>query len=285
MEWLDGFNEAIKYIEDNLENEIDHKIVAQKACCSIFHFNRVFSYIAGLPLSQYIRHRKMTCASFDLQTTDERVIDIGLKYGYDSPTAFNRAFKSVHGVAPNKARKKGVQLTAFPPMSLTIQIKGNVKLNYKIESKKAFKIVGVSQHYDMDIEKNFGQIPKFWRRTVIKGAIPKILKLNNCDPKGLLGVSTCMNGKDFDYYIAVATNFETPKKFNAYRIPECTWAIFECVGPLPTAIQELQKRIVTEWLPTSGYEYANAPDIEVYFEGNQQSAHYRCDVWVPIVKK
>ncbi|QUI25269.1 AraC family transcriptional regulator [Vallitalea pronyensis] len=285
MDWLDGFHQAIQYIEDNLENHMDQKKLSQKANCSLFHFNRVFSYVAGIPLSQYIRNRKMTRAGFDLQTTDEKIMDIGLKYGYDSPTAFNRAFKGVHGMAPSKARKKGVQLAAFPPIRLTMHIKGNQKLNYRIETKKAFKIVGVRQHYKMDIEKNFAEVPKFWRRTAIKGTIPKILKLNNDDPKGLLGVSTCMNGKDFDYYIAAATTLETPKKFNAYTIPEGTWAIFECKGPLPTAIQELQNRIVTEWLPTSGYAYADAPDIEVYFEGNQQSADYRCDVWLPVVQR
>jgi len=94
-----------------------------------------------------------------------------------------------------------------------------------------------------------------------------------------------MNGQDFDYYIAAATYQETPEGMAEYIVPDCTWAVFECVGAMPTAIQELQKRIITEWLPTSGYEYANAPDIEVYFEGDQQSKDYRCEVWMPITKK
>jgi AraC family transcriptional regulator len=94
-----------------------------------------------------------------------------------------------------------------------------------------------------------------------------------------------MNGTDFDYYIAVAPGRETPAGLVDYTVPECTWAIFECVGAMPGAIQELQKRIVGEWLPNSGYEYANAPDIEVYFEGDQQSDDYRCEVWLPVTKK
>ena len=285
MDWLDHLNKAVEYIDEHLESEIDNEQLARIACCSVFHFSRMFSYVAGIPLSQYVRNRKMTAASFDLQTTDIRIIDLSLKYGYESPTAFNRAFKRVHGIAPSTARKKGVKLTAFPPISFTMQIKGEEKMNYKIETKEAFRIVGVSKHYEMNIEENFKEVPKFWQKTMITGKIPKILKLNDTEPKGLLGVSTCMNGKDFDYYIAAASSLETPKKFDEYTIPSCTWGIFECVGALPNSIQELQKRIVTEWLPTSGYEYADAPDIEVYFEGNQKSKDYVCEVWIPLSKK
>ena len=285
MDWLDHLNKAVEYIDEHLESEIDNEQLARIACCSVFHFSRMFSYVAGIPLSQYIRNRKMTAASFDLQTTDIKIIDLSLKYGYESPTAFNRAFKRVHGIAPSTARKKGVKLTAFPPISFTMQIKGEEKMNYKIETKEAFRIVGVSKHYEMNIEENFKEVPKFWQKTMITGKIPKILKLNDTEPKGLLGVSTCMNGKDFDYYIAAASSLETPKKFDEYTIPSCTWGIFECVGALPNSIQELQKRIVTEWLPTSGYEYADAPDIEVYFEGNQKSKDYVCEVWIPLSKK
>jgi len=115
--------------------------------------------------------------------------------------------------------------------------------------------------------------------------IPEILALLNQPPFGLLGVSTCMNGEEFDYYIAVATDQPVPEGMTEYQIPEGTWAIFECIGPMPQAIQELQKRIITEWLPTSGYEYADLPDIEVYSEGDQQSPSYRSEVWLPIIKK
>ena len=94
-----------------------------------------------------------------------------------------------------------------------------------------------------------------------------------------------MNGKDFDYYIASATDNPVPQNMHEYLVPATTWAIFECIGPMPTAIQELQKRIITEWLPTSGYEYADAPDIEVYPEGDTSSPNYRCEVWLPVIKK
>lgn len=200
----------------------------------------------------------MTRAALDLQSRDIKVIDVAMKYGYDSPTAFTRAFKSVHGISPSEARSNGTKMKAFPPISFKISIKGDVEMNYRIEKKDAFRVVGV---------------------------IPAICSLMCKEPFGLLGVSSCMNGKDFDYYIAVATDKEVPNGMHEYTVPQCTWAIFESVGPLPEALQNLQRRIVTEWLPTSGYEYSNAPDIEVYFDGNQQSEDYKCEVWLLIIKK
>lgn len=285
MEWLNRLNSAVTYIEEHLTDDMDIDKLSQIACCSAFHFQRMFSYLAGVPFSEYIRRRKMTRAAFDLQNGNEKVIDIALKYGYESPTAFNRAFQSVHGIAPSAAKQSGVILKAYPPICFQITIKGEAEMNYRIEKKEAFKIVGVKEHYIINIEENFASIPLFWQTTVQSGIIPTICSYLDREPYGLLGVSTCMNGKDFDYYIAVATNKETPAELVEYTVPECTWAIFECIGAMPAALQNLQKRIVSEWLPASGYEYANAPDIEVYFEGNQQSENYRCEAWLPIVKK
>lgn len=285
MEWISRLNEAVAYIEENLDKKINYDRVAQIACCSPYHFQRMFSYIADVPLSEYIRRRRITLAAFDLQGGNEKIIDIALKYGYDSPTSFNRAFKNVHGVSPTEARKKGVCLKAYPRISFKITIKGDAEMNYKIITKEAFRIVGVKEHFDMCIEECFVKVPLFWSKTVQSGIVPTICSLIDKEPYGLLGVSACMNGRDFDYYIAVATDREMPDKMVEYTVPECTWAVFECIGAMPTAIQELQKRIVTEWLPTSGYEYANAPDIEVYFEGDQQADDYKCEVWLPITKK
>jgi AraC family transcriptional regulator len=285
MEWISRLNEAVDYIEENLDKEISYDKLAQIACCSTFHFIRMFSYIADVPLSEYIRRRRLTMAAFDLQAGREKIIDIALKYGYDSPTAFNRAFHNVHGISPTAARKQGASLKAYPHISFKIAIKGDSEMNYKIITKEAFKIVGVKEHYNMSVDECFSAVPLFWQKTLQSGVVPVIISFINQEPYGLLGVSTCMNGKDFDYYIAAATDKDTPEELTEYIVPSCTWAVFECVGAMPSAIQELQKRIVTEWLPTSGYEYANAPDIEVYFEGNQQSPDYRCEVWLPITRK
>lgn len=285
MEWVERLNQAVNYIEANLRGTIEYDVAARLACCSTFQFQRMFSYIAGVPLSEYIRRRRMTTAAFDLQTTRTKIIDIALQYGYESPTSFNRAFQSVHGISPSAARAEGAALKAFPRISITISIKGDVEMNYKIEQKEAFRIVGVGEGIKMDMEKAFARVPKFWQETIQAGMIPNILGMLNQPPYGLLGVSSSTNSTNFDYYIAVASDKPLPEGMTEFQVPACTWAVFECIGPMPQAIQELQKRIITEWLPTSGYEYADAPDIEVYTEGDQQSPSYRSEVWLPVVKK
>lgn len=285
MEWLDRFNKAINYIEQRLDGEIDLEKAAMIACCSTYHFQRMFSYIADIPLSEYIRRRRMSKAAIDLQSGHEKIIDIALKYGYDSPTAFNRAFQSIHGIAPSFAKTHGATLKAFPPISFKITIKGDIEMKYRIEKKEAFKIIGVKKHYSASIEQCFASVPIFWQETIQNGIIPKLCLLNNKEPYGVIGLSTCMDSRNFDYFIAVTSDKACPADMEEYIVPQCTWAVFECVGAMPDAMQNLQKRIVAEWLPSSGYEYANAPDIEIYFEGEQTSADYKCEAWLPIIKK
>ena len=285
MEWLDRLNQSISYIEENLAGEINIEKAAKIACCSSFHFQRMFSYIASVSLAEYIRRRRMTLAAFELQNSDIKIIDLVFKYGYDSPTSFSRAFQNVHGVPPSAAKGEGTVLKAHPRMTFLISIKGDAEMNYRIEKKRAFRIVGAKKHFDLNVEENYIQVPQFWGEVFQSGMLAQICELSNNQPCGVLGVSTCMNGKDFDYYIASATDKTLPANMHEYIVPESTWAIFECVGPMPNAIQELQKHIISEWLPTSGYEYADAPDIEVYPEEDTSSPNYKCEVWLPITKK
>lgn len=285
MQWLERFNEAIDYMESNLTERIDMERAAQLAACSQYHFQRMFSYIAGIPLSEYLRRRKMTAAAFELISADTKIIELALKYGYESPTAFNRAFQSVHGISPSAARAEGIKLTAFPRIIFTLSVKGETAMNYKIEKKEAFRIVGAKATFNMDIEESMAKVPVFWQEVIQKGKIPDIMAcMDPKGPAGLLGVSICGRGELFDYYVAVKSDFPETDGLESYLIPETTWAVFECIGPMPEAMQTLQKRIVTEWLPTSGWEYADAPDIEVYFEGDQKALNYRSEVWMPIMK-
>jgi len=284
MEWLSWLNEAMAYIEEHLCGELKVEKLAQIARCSSYHFQRMFSYLADIPLSEYIRRRKMTLAAVDLQR-GAKVIDVALKYGYDSPTAFNRAFQSVHGVSPSDARKNGVVLKAYPPISFRITIKGVSEMNYRIEKKGAFRIVGVKEHYTGGSDESFAKVPLFWQRANAEGITKKLYSMINREPHGIMGVCTWTSKQELDYYIAVAGDGEVLEGMHEFTIPECTWAIFECVGPMPEAIQNLYKRIISEWLPSSGYVYANAPDIELYFDGDMDSEDYRCEVWVPVEKK
>ncbi len=289
MDWLTRMNEAIEYVESRLDGKIDYAAVAQKACCSAYHFQRLFSYMAEVPLSEYIRRRRLSRAAFDLQNTDERVLDIALKYGYDSPTAFTRAFQSLHGIAPNAAREKGVMLKAYPPIAFQVSIKGAVIMDYRIVKKEAFRIVGPKLSTTMENEACYREIPKFWEEAGQSGRLAKLASMMGKQPLGMLGVSACgepcSDNIKFDYYIAVSTDQAVPEGMEEFTVPAATWAVFPCIGPMPAAIQEMQKRIAAEWLPSSGYEYGMAPDIEVYCEEDGTREDTRSEVWIPVVKK
>lgn len=280
MEWSRRLNESMHYIETHLTDEIDTEQLGRIACCSSYHFQRMFTYMAGVTLSEYIRRRKMSLAAVDLQTTDAKIIDIAEKYGYRSPTAFNRAFQGIHGVAPSAAREAGVSVKSFPPITFKITLKGAEEMNYRIEKKDAFRIIGISAPLHKEIESNFTIVPQMWQEAAMNGTIQKLSEMMDAKPYGLLGVSACGDEEDWRYFIAVSSTKEAPE-FEEYVIPASTWAVFPGEGT-NQSIQELEQRIVTEWLPTSGYEYANAPDIEVYLNPDPQNAKY--EVWIPVTK-
>ncbi len=281
MEWIERLNDAVGYIEEHLTEEIDYERLGKIACCSSYHFQRMFTYMAGVPLSEYIRRRRMSLAAVDLQSTGIKIIDVAGKYGYNSPTAFNRAFQSVHGIAPSAVKNEGVSVKSFPPVSFKIIVKGVEEMNYRIETKDAFRIVGVSVPLEKDIEKNFAVIPRKWQETAVNGTLQKLTGLMDTQPMGVLGVSTCNDTEPWRYYIAVASS-QTDRDLEEYTVPAATWAVFPGTGT-NQSIQDLERRIVTEWLPTSGYEYGNAPDVEVYLNPDPQNAQY--EVWIPVVRK
>lgn len=282
MEWIERLNSALNYMEENLCGEVKLEEAAKIACCGTYHFQRMFAYMAGIPISEYIRRRRMSLAAVELQTGDNKVIDVSLKYGYDSPTAFNRAFKSIHGIAPSQAKEAGVVLKAYPPIHFQMVIKGENELNYHIEKKQAFRIVGLAASLEKEIEKNFLVVPGMWEKVVKEGYVPKLMELCDGTIPGLLGVSSCNDEEDWRYFISVTSHTEVKEPMDELTIPEAMWAIFEGEGT-NASIQELERRIVMEWLPTSGYEYANAPDIEVYLRPDPQNAKY--EVWIPVIRK
>ena len=281
MEWIERLNEAMGYMEEHLADEIDMEKLGKIACCSSYHFQRMFTYMAGVPLSEYIRRRKMSLAAVDLQGKDRKIIDVAAKYGYSSPTAFNRAFQSVHGIAPSAVKNEGVSVKSFPPIQFKITVKGVEEMNYRIETKDAFRITGVSVPLNKDIEKNFAVIPSKWQEIAMDGTLQKLIGMMDTEPMGVLGVSTCNDTEPWRYYIAVSTK-KTGEDLEEYMVPAATWAIFPGEGT-NQSIQELERRIVTEWLPTSGYEYGNAPDVEVYLNPDPENAQF--EVWIPVVKK
>ena len=186
MEWLKNLSTAIDYIEDNLDNDISYDEAAQIACCSPFYFQRLFSYVSGISLSEYIRRRRMTQAAFELQRTNAKVIDIALKYGYTSPTSFNRAFQSVHNIPPTAARNLGSTLNAYPAIRFSVQITGGNAMAYHIAEKYPMRMVGVRIPLSTDMEENYRIIPEFWKSVLSSNLFSEICVLSNQSPKGIL---------------------------------------------------------------------------------------------------
>lgn len=288
MDWIDRFNDVTDYVEENLSGQILPEVAARYAACSTFHFQRMFVYITGVTFTEYVRRRRMTAAALELSeggARGPRIIDLAAKYGYDSPTAFNRAFQGVHGIAPSRARSRGAALTAYPRITFTLTLKGDTAMNYQIVERDSIRIVGFRNSEPMTMEDSFEKVPAFWHKVYAENGIPRLCALmDGAEPAGILGVSACDGGAFSGFYIAVATGKAVPEGMAVYDIPAGTWAVFESVGPVPDAVQSLQQRIISEWLPNSGYEYAPAPDIEVYPEGDQSAADYKTQIWLPIVK-
>lgn len=281
MEWVERLNQAMDYIETHLTEEIDHAQLGRLACCSAYHFQRMFAYMAGVPLGEYIRRRRMSLAAVDLQNGDAKIVEVAQKYGYSSPTAFNRAFQSVHGIAPSAVRGEGVCVKSFPAITFSIAVKGGEAMDYRIETKDSFRIVGVSAPLAKEIEQNFMVVPTLWGQAVQDGTLQRLAARMDAQPAGLLGVSVCGEEEPWRYWIAVAST-QAADGFEEYTVPAATWAIFYGEGT-NQSIQELEKRVVTEWLPTSGYEYGSAPDLEVYLNPDPANAVF--EVWIPVVKK
>ncbi len=285
MDWLKNLNNAIDYIENNLDKEISYEEAARIACCSTYYFQRMFSYVAGISLSEYIRRRRMSQAAFELQRTDKTVLEVALKYGYTSPTSFNRAFQRVHGINPITAKKKGITLNAYPAIQFSVKITGGSAMAYHIADKEAIRIVGIRTRLTENIEENQINIPIFWKDTLQSKRFMDICELSNKNPNGILGISVYQDPENIFYYIAAATTKEIPIGMYECEIPAATWVIFENDGPFKETVQTIFQRFYTEWLPFSGYEYAGLPDIEIYpiVKGNPLNGH--SEVWISIKEK
>ncbi len=279
MNWLDGLNQAIDYIEKNLQEEINYEEIADMFGYSVYHVQRVFAMIAGVPLSEYVRNRRLSMAAIELQNGDNKVIDISLKYGYSSPNSFNRAFRTFHGVAPSDLKQEGVTIKAYPPLCFELAIKGAHMMEYRLVKKKAFRIVGAKLQTTMENGVCYQDAPTFWSSTIQTGKHNAVLALMNQEPFGLLGVSNYSDNFAtgvFDYYIASSSDRPVPEGMTEFIVPESTWAVFPCNDIKPETIQNLEHSIVMEWLPTSGYEFAQAPDMELYDENG------KVEIWLPV---
>lgn len=287
MEWITGIQRAINYVEDHLKEELDYGAVAREAACSSYYFQRIFNILCGMTLGEYIRNRRLSLAGSEIINTDRKIIDIALEYGYESPESFSRAFTKFHGVTPSECRKEGERLKVFSRLSIQITMKGgNLMENYRIVEKEAFKVLERVETHSIVRNENKNTIPEFWERAHRDGTVEKLLKQaeDNTYIFGICYGNTAQDDSTFEYAIAAkyTEGAEVPEGFRVQEIPARTWAVFECTGPMPQAIQDMFHRIVTEFFPSSGYQPTYEMDIEAYTAGSMTAEDYKSEIWVTI---
>ena len=295
MEWLSKMNDALEYIESNLDDDTSYDRAAQIARCSVYHFQRMFSYITNVPLSEYIRRRRLTMAALELQTSDVKVkvkvIDLAMKFGYESSEAFSRAFKNLHGITPASARASGVSLKLFPRISFSITIKGDTEMNYRIESKEAFTLFGVELKTTVVDGQCFKDIPKFIGDCVDDGRVADLVADAGKPPNGIFdaGVTYDHNPSGSMSYAMACymPDKPIPSKYKIFDVPATTWAVFETGWATEhddEKIHSTWERIYSEWFPSASYEHADVDfDLEMYF--GDRDGDCRCEIWIPVIKK
>lgn len=297
MDWLKRMNRALDYVENNLINEIDMNVVAQMACCSSYNFQKMFSFITEISLVEYIRRRRLTLAAFEIQNSDVKIIDVALKYGYESPVSFSRAFQALHGIAPSLARNDGVILKAYPRISFQISIKGENEMEYRIETKEAFDIFGIETIGSSIGDDSYQNPAELWQKCRKNGLYEKLFKDSGDLPpfisQDLCKIHGAINYRKteentFPYMLCcfVGNNSNT-EGYNIAHIPAQTYAIFPSKKfrwdkDFSTVLNTLQKRFYSEWLPTSNYEKVDGAEFEIY-GGNEEYGYI--ELWYPVVKK
>ena len=272
--WIEGFLETIDFIEANLTEDLDIEVIAGKAALSPFYYQRIFGALCGMTVGEYIRARRMTLAAQELMRKDIKVIDVAVKYGYDSPDSFAKAFQKFHGITPSQAREPGAPLRSFAPMHIKITMEGGSMMDYRIVEKAQFTIVGVKRRFNSDT--SYQEVPKFWDEWLAQGDKRPIM--------GTFGLCLDMEGKEFDYWIAdmYFPWEDIPEGCETRVIPASLWAQFPCTIK---TLQETNTKIWSEWLPAlQGYELVGEYDIEVYLAPEPGSNEVRTFIWVPLKK-
>ena len=281
MDWIKIIEDALRYIEENLSGELTVDRIAEKVNISPFYFQKGFSMLCGYSVGEYIRMRRLSVAGSELVTSDNKVIDLALKYGSDSPDSFTKAFTRFHGSTPTDVRRKGALLKSFAPLHIKIILDGGNTMEYRVEEKPAFRVMGVSKIFSYETAN--ADIPQYWDEIHVQAAVKPV--------EGMYGIcfDEEMGGNRFRYMIAddLEEGEAEEKNLETYEVPRHTWAIFPCRGAMPLSIQEVNQRIFSEWLPAGNYEIAEGYNIEYYsdsaeFKDGTQDPDYYAEVWIPV---
>ncbi len=286
MNNLMRLNQAMKYIENNLDQEIDMKEVGRIALCSEFHFSTMFSYLAGLPLSAYVRKRRLSLAAIDLMQTDARVIDVAIKYNYNSADAFSRAFFKFHQILPSEVRGSENIIKSFPKMNFEININGGNEMEYRILNKNEFNLVGFKKRVTITHNGVNEEIAEM-QTLLTPESIQEIKAMSDIEPNGMLSAS--MNFTDrhldgvgkMDHIIGVAST-KTSEMYSTTRVEAATWAVFIVDGIFPKALQETWANIYGQWFPSSSYVPTGGAELTWHGKPTIPGQHYNGEIWVPV---
>ncbi|GGO16826.1 AraC family transcriptional regulator [Micromonospora parathelypteridis] len=282
---LERLNEAMAYIERHLDQRIEVADLARIALTSEYHFRRLFSALAGVPLSEYIRRRRLTVAGADVLAGERTLLDIAVHYGYGSAEAFARAFHAVHGVGPGEARRTGAALRAQPRMSFRLTVEGSGSMEYRIVSKDAFTLVGRKARVPLVHEGMNPAIVAFIR-SIDKETTSRIEALSDQEPVGIVNVSDNLadsraEGTELDYWHGVVTGATPPEDLDGLPVSAGTWAVFTTSGAFPQAVQFLWRDVFTQWFPSNPYRSRPGPEISrvrVSADGTEADA----ELWIPV---
>jgi AraC family transcriptional regulator len=292
MDWITGVQKVIDYVEDHIIDSIDYDEAAKQAYSSSFHFQRVFSILCGFTLGEYIRSRRLSLAGSELASSDAKVIDIAVKYGYDSPESFGRAFTRFHGISPSQARSCGAALKSFSRLSVKLILDGGNMMDYRIEKKGPFKIIVKKKRVSCKEEMTTAEISEFWRQCGTDGTIPALCKYipkDNIFDKSIVGACFGKDAADENFPYAVGAVYNgmpvTDEGFTVEEIPAHTYAVFKCVGKMPEAFQKLYHQIYSEFFPQNEYQPCGGTDFEAYPSDDVTSPDYTCELWISVEKK
>lgn len=274
MQWVDRMNLAIDYLEAHLTEEIDPVEISRIMACPYSVFQRSFAPITGIQLSEYIRRRRLSSAVYDLQHTRQRVLDIAVKYGYDSADAFSTAFKRMHGITPQEARSSDVNLKFFTRLTFTLMIAGVNEMNYKVFNKGAFDVLG--------IRRTTPHGGGTWAIVKSDGTMQKLQEIGGhpCDLGLCFGFDDAGNN---DYMCGIEYTGAPIEGFECYRYPAATWIVFTAKGTISGGILgQTWKRIYGEFMPQSEYKQLDLPTIEQYIEWDEATDTCHVDIFIPV---
>ncbi|MFE2188656.1 GyrI-like domain-containing protein [Streptomyces sp. NPDC059455] len=282
---LERLNEALDHIESRLDQRIEVAELARIAMTSEYHFRRLFSALAGISLSEYIRRRRLTLAGAEVLAGERTLLEIAVRYGYGSGEAFARAFRAMHGVGPGEARRAGASLSSQPRMSFRLIVEGSSSMRYRVVEKERFQVVGKKVRVPLVHEGVNPGIAEFIRG-IGQEAIRRIAALSDQEPEGILGVSDNLDpsraeGTELDYYHGVVTGAAAPEDLDTLAVPAGTWAVFENSGPFPQALQYLWRDVFTQWFPSNPYQSRPGPEI-LRTRLSQDGARADAELWIPV---